>query len=292
MSIMKKILCMMAAALVMVSCTNEEQVANPKGNHTLKLSFASINQDSRMAMSTADNTLTWKVGDKLQVWETENPPYYVFNLTSGEGTADGTFELEGQDGPESFYGMFYPCDWGREHWGDVMYFEIPHVLDQTEEGNVDIPMWMFGGWYDSEEPQNNKMDHIGAVLKITLTNIPEGYNRMILESEDQLSGRFSFITNASPNMGGAVDPDNDDADYIAVSKTIKVDFTAATASDNDAVLYVPIAPQPHYDLDHGSYYDYIKVSISNGTDTRLVKTFEDKTIKLAELAQTTIDCTP
>ena len=291
---MKKILCMVAAALTMASCTNNEQIAEPKDNSILNFGFAQGVQDSRTSIDVTDNLLTWKEGDQLQVWgniDTE----YPYNLTSGEGTAFGTFQIEEGAGPapEFIYGVFFPRKWGVKHDGDVMIFNINDPnLDQTEEGNLDLPMWLFGGYIDNENPENNKMEHIACVLKVTLTNIPEGYKQMIVESDKQLHGRFTFITNASPCMAGAVDPEIDDADYVAHSKFLWVDFTPATANDNTAVLYIPLTPRPMYSGDANDKYGFIKISISNGNPSEdiLLKRFEDCTIERGKVDYTTIDC--
>ena len=289
---MKKILCMVAAALTMTSCTNNEQISEPKDNSILNFGFAKEVQDSRTSIGVTDNVLTWKAGDQLQVWsdtETEHP----YNLTSGAGTAYGTFQIEeGETVPEEIYGVFFPREWGVEHYGDVMIFNIDPNLDQTEEGNLDLPMWLFGGYIDNENPEYNQMEHIAGVLKVTLTNIPEGYKQMIVESDKQLHGRFTFITNASPCMAGAIDPEIDDADYVAHSKFLWVNFTPATASDNTAVLYIPLTPRPMYWGDADDKYGFIKISISNGnsSEDKVLKTFTDCTIERGKIDYTTIDC--
>lgn len=289
---MKKILCMLAVALTMAGCTNNEQIAESKDNSILNLGFAKGVQDSRMSIDVTDNLLTWKAGDHLQVWsdtETEHP----YNLISGAGTAYGTFQIEGETVPEEIYGVFFPREWGVEHDGDVMIFNIDDPnLDQTEEGNLDLPMWLFGGYIDNENPENNQMEHIAGVLKVTLTNIPEGYKQMIVESDKQLHGRFKFITNASPCMEGAIDPEIDDADYVANSKFLWVNFTPATASDNTAVLYIPLTPRPMYSWDSDDKYGFIKISISNGnlSEDKVLKTFTDCTIERGKIDYTTIDC--
>ena len=290
---MKKILCLAAITLAMVSCTNEEKITEPKDNSILNLGFAKNVQDSRTSIGVTDNLLTWKAGDQLQVWaDTETE--YPYNLTSGEGTAFGTFQIEEGAGPapEFIYGVFFPRKWGGEHYGDVMYFNIDPNFDQTEEGNVDLPMWIWGGYMDNENPEYNKMQHIAGVLKVTLTNIPEGYKQMIVESDKQLHGRFTFITNASPCMAGAVDPEIDDADYVAHSKFLWVNFTPATASDNTAVLYIPLTPRPMYSWDADDKYGFVKISISNGNPAEdiLLKTFTDCTIECGKVDYTTIDC--
>lgn len=289
---MKKILCMLAVALTMAGCTNNEQIAESKDNSILNLGFAKGVQDSRMSIDVTDNLLTWKAGDQLQVWEdteTEHP----YNLVSGAGTSFGTFQIEeGEPVPEGIYGVFFPREWGGEHQGDVMLFNIDPNLDQTEEGNLDLPMWLFGGYIDNENPEYNQMEHMAGVLKVTLTNIPEGYKQMIVESDKQLHGRFRFITNASPCMEGAIDPGIDDADYVANSKFLWVNFTAATDSDNTAVLYIPLVPRPMYSGDADDKYGFIKISISNGnsSEDKVLKTFTDCTIGCGKVDYTTIDC--
>lgn len=289
---MKKMLWVVAAALAMAGCANEEQIVQPKDNGILNLGFAKGTEDSRTSIGVTDNVLTWKAGDQLQVWadtETEHP----YNLISGAGTAYGTFQIEeGESVPEFIYGVFFPRKWGVGHYGDVMTFDIDPNLDQTEEGNVDLPMWIWGGYMDEENPEYNQMQHIAGVLKITLKNIPVGYKEMIVESDKQLHGRFTFITNASPCMAGDIDPEIDDAVYVANSKFLWVDFKPATASDNTAVLYIPLTPRPMYDWDTDDKYGFVKVSISNGNPAEdiLLKTFTNKTIECGKVDYTTIDC--
>ena len=291
-SIMKKILCMLAVALTMAGCTNNEQIAESKDNSILNLGFAKGVQDSRTSIGVTDNVLTWKAGDQLQVWsdtETEHP----YNLVSGAGTSFGTFQIgEGEHVPEGIYGVFFPREWDGEHQGDVMIFNLDPNLDQTEEGNLDLPMWLFGGYIDNENPENNQMEHIAGVLKVTLTNIPEGYKQMIVESDKQLHGRFTFITNASPCMEGAIDPEIDDAAFVANSKFLWVNFTPATVSDNTAVLYIPLTPRPMYSWDSDDKYGFIKISISNGNSSEdiVLKEFTDCTIERGKVDYTTIDC--
>lgn len=289
---MKRIIYIVAAAIAIASCTKGNQMANTKDNSILNFGFAKETPDSRTSINVANNALTWKAGDQLQVWadtETEIP----YNLISGAGTAHATFKIEeGETSPDFIYGAFYPRKWGVEHNGDVMTFNIDPNFDQTVEGNVDLPMWIFGGYIDQEHPEYNQMQHIAGVLKITLTNIPVGYKQMIVESDKQLHGRFTFITNADPCMAGAIDPEIDDAEYVANSKFLWVNFTPATNEDNTAILYIPLTPRPMYYWDEADKYGFVKISISNGNSAQdiLLKTFTNKTIGCGVVDYTTIDC--
>lgn len=289
---MKKILYIVSAALVIASCTRGEQIVEPKDNSILNFGFAKEAPDCRTSINVANNALTWKAGDQLQVWadfENEIP----YNLISGEGTTYGTFKIEeGSTAPETIYGVFYPREWGVKHYGDVMTFNIDPNLDQTEEGNLELPMWLFGGYIDNENPENNQMQHIAGVLKVTLTNIPVGYKQMIVQSDKQLHGRFTFITNGSPCMASDIDPETDDAEYVANSKFLWIDFAPATAVDNSAILYIPLTPRPMYNWDNVDKYGFVKISISNGNPAEdiLLKTFTDKTIACGNVDYTTIDC--
>lgn len=93
-------------------------------------------------------------------------------------------------------------------------------------------------------------------------------------------------------MAGAVEPEIDDADYVASTKFLFVNFTPATASDNTAVLYIPLTSRPMYNWDHDDKYGFVKISISNGNpaEDKLLRTFTNCTIECGKVDYTTINC--
>lgn len=267
---MKKSLFYIAtAALALVSC-NEEELVNAPVSQAKGVLTATFNQDAATRTSIngdSNNALTWSTGDAIAVFSGSQESAATvteYTLTDGQGSASGTFE--GVVISEDKLGAVFPYSEKASLNNGALSIELPNAITQTGS-ELDVPMW---GKIDGG---NISFKHLAGLLKVNLTEIPEGYNQLTVTADKPISG--TFTANTSDENPGLVSNSN-----TGSYKTVTVTFTAATSENNDAVLYLP--------LPIGTY-ESIVVSVTDGTNTKVLKQFSDINVERAKVYATTAD---
>ncbi len=261
---MKKSLFYIAAAsLALVSC-NEEELVQVPANQVNGVLTATFEQDAATRTSiAANNALTWSDGDAIAVFGESSAIKY--NLSEA---STGTFVIEEvTDAPEVITGAAFPYAEGITLSENVLTMTLLKTIEQTTAGELDLPMW--GTVTEGEIV----FKHLAGLLKVNLTEIPEGYNTLTVTADKPISGTFTATTSEeNPVLVSSSDTDDD--------KTVTVTFTEATSENNDAVLYLP--------LPIGTY-ESIVVGVSDGTDTKVLKQFSNINVVRAKVYATTAD---
>lgn len=89
------------------------------------MTFTAILQPGSKTQMNEDFTVLWSEGDKIRVFNAENPAGVEFSLTEGAGTASGTFSAAGSGmGSGPFYGV-YPSDAASAINGTAVSVRLP-----------------------------------------------------------------------------------------------------------------------------------------------------------------------
>ena len=263
---MKKSIYVMATALMtFASCSNEDLLNEVNiQNDVIKASFEQGVTASRLAISDGE-VLTWSTGDAFMLFGEGSSA--KFTLSEGAGQATATFT---GTAPSTITGAAFP--WESESKPSLsngtLTMTLPATLDQTTAGACNLPMWA-----STTSVDEISFKHLAGVLKVNFTDIPTGYNQLVVTASNPISGEFTATTtDDEPVLSSTSTADED--------KTVTVNFTAATDNANDAVLYIP--------LPVGTYTSIV-VSVSDGTTTKELITYNNKTVERAKVYTIALD---
>ncbi len=260
---MKKYLFIMSAvALAMASCSEEQELVNAPVNQANRVLTATFEQEAatRTSIATENNSLTWSANDDIAVFGTGENEQAQYILTNGVGTTSATFTLsEEVTAPEEIVGAAFPHS--QANWSNgALTMNLLANLDQTTASELDLPMW--GTVTDG----NIAFKHLAGVLKVNLTDVPEGYTKLIVTASNPISGPFT----ATEIENELVLTSESTADE---NKTVTVEF----ANGEPTTLYLPLPV---------GEYESIMVSVSNGTNIKVLKKFSNIEIKRATVNKT------
>ena len=238
------------AATVASSCTKE------------KLSSHGITaQDSVKALMPAENagskvhlngtTVYWTAEDSISVFSTDGGTFVnnKYTLSSGENTAEATFDgvYEG----EAKVAALYPYVVTSSYDGEKISVNMPesYSYEEGEINNAPMASLITVG----SDPIAFK--NAGALLAVTVNNVPAGYNKAVLTSADTpIAGATTISFDASGNPS---------LDEIASgAKVVTITWTAEGVASNK-VFYFPLPV---------ASYSSLEISITDGSTTKVLKT--------------------
>ena len=184
--------------------------------------------EGRASVSDA-GVLTWHSGDKIAVLD-DSGTFREFSLSSGSGTTLATFTGTMPAGRHATTVAVFP--WRAEHsWSssDGLSLALPDEYSTTESGKALMPMIATF----TSEGQRLRFRQAGALMKLTLQDIPSGASSLRLSSRGKrLSGFFTipdvFAEDAATAAEATVEGDS----------TVTVNFSR-TASEMSFFLPLP-----------------------------------------------------
>lgn len=256
---MKKYSYLLAAAMLACASCSEESIfeSTLTGKNVINATFEQSATGSRVALVQGDNdalSLKWTAGDAIAVFgEDGTKAVYTLDAASigqASGSFVGTGAIEG-----NVRGVAYPynevegasnveCNQGAD-----LNITLPAEItfDPNEPAKCNVPMW--------GELSNNgsvSFKHLGSLLKIDFTDMPVGYDQLIVSSSSPISGTFSVKVDSNEPilLMGTPSADN---------QKVTIKFAALTDADteNDKVFYLP--------LPSGNYAS-LNVAIGKSTD--------------------------
>lgn len=262
--IMKKELIYTAAvALALVSC-NEEELVQVPANQVNGVLTVAFEQDgaTRTNITSSEgksNTLAWSEGDEIAVFGETAVKYTISDVEAG------IFQVaNGATAPTEITGVAFPYSEYVSLSENTLTMTLPSEIYQNTAGELDLPMWA------TVSEGNITLKHLAGVLKVNLAEVPAGYNTLTVTADKPISGTFTATTTAA-------DPVLVSSSEVGAAKTVTVTFTAATAEANDYTLYLP--------LPVGGYASIV-VSVTDGTNTKVLKQWTDKTVERAKVYST------
>lgn len=246
--------------LVLGSCQNDlEETVLSNGQKVVTASIEK--QNSRLAVSYDETnnvfSLNWNTGDAFKVFSDNTSPT-TYNWSSGDA-----FTQDGDDPVNPKYAI-YPATNVTSVTGD----EVTMTLSATPNvANINLPMWA-----GSPTNGNYAFKHLAAGLQFTLNEIPAGYKSLIVEADKPISGTFTAtLTDNNPALTSTSTTEAD--------KKVTVSFTATESGQSqDQVFYIPLP---------AITYGTLKVSVSDGQTTKVLKSWANLTVARGKMYYTT-----
>lgn len=218
---------------------------------------ASFEEQANSRMTESDGTLSWEATDEFVVFD-GNGEKVTFTTNEndasiGKFTADKNVTLD-----EGSYAVYYPIDNALSINNKTLTVTLANSYGSTSLAKA--PMW---GILDDG---NVSFKHLGAILKFTYGDIPQGYTTLVVEASKPICGSFTAdLTDEEPVLSFAENNVSDDNKKVEVS-----------ILTGDGVFYVPL-PVGTYDL---------KVYAKNNSNTVALKSWTNLTIARKGLYRT------
>ena len=225
MIVMKKIysLFILLCTLCVVSCNKNE--FQPESGFYVKASIDNFGTKTSMD----GNNVYWEEGDKIALIGEDNNTY-EFTLVSGAGTADGTFSPAENYTETKFIAAVYPYNESIKYESNnTITSSLPTTYEWKEGSNNKAPMAAL-----ADADGNFSFKNAGALIALTVNNIPQGYNKIQLLSDGgSISGKATLTFEDGIPAYSIEDTDESE------SKMITINFTASTES-SDKTFYFPL----------------------------------------------------
>lgn len=278
---MKRIFYMSLAALTLgiSSCTNEELSDSSKviGNDRIVVDLPGATTRTHMD-ETNRNKVLWTTGDEISIFSVSSNQCTnnKYTLSSGGNTQSGEFTGGVSEGSTK-QAAFYPYVAGTTFDGSKISFNMSNNLtldaDKPTENNK-APM----ACIISPDAQDKiSFKNAGALLDITVRNIPTEYKKIVLTSKGE----------NAPSISGAMEIEFSDGD-----PTLKVAGTATTAASEDKTVAISFTLSVLKDLQFffpipaGTYPELsltlYKDNESTGTELRSFKGDSDSGLTVAK----------
>lgn len=263
---MKKIIVVSFAVLGigMAGCSNEEEwgVAQ-KGIDEINASMGT--EGSRTAMN--GNSVVWSEKDAVSVFTQSGSVIYnnKYDLKDGAGSGNATFsgKMEGEK-PVKVVAL-YPYAADATYSNGKVTLTMKSSYEYAENSNNSAPMACL---IKPESSSTLAFKNAGALMSVTVNNIPAGYNKATLTSKaatnndasstvPALTGKaeITFDTGGYPTLGMTNDGGN--------GNVITITFTATATGPTNKTFYFPIPV---------AEYPALEMAISNGSDEKVLKT--------------------
>lgn len=240
-----------------------------------KLTATLPSADTKMTMGGENgSTPLWgkATEEKISVFTQKESSYtnQEYTLSEGEGTKSGTFT--GNSSGETKVAACYPWISGAKYDGDKITFTQPSSYTYKENDNNSAPM---AAKISQIQQENIAFKNAGALVDISVKNIPEGYDKVILTSKPGTQG-------SAPNIAGEMQitfgeggaPTLAPVAGALESQSITITFTAQN-DFQDLRFYFPIPvgnyPELEVSLDNSSATKPIVVKTFRGSDKNGVK---------------------
>lgn len=265
---MKKILISAASLLLLLcSCNQNEWEESITSNDKNVVSATIEGQSARLAVdyNSATNmfNLNWSTGDSFKVFG-QNSKSAVYNWSAND---DFTLK-QGDTEPDTPQYAIYPNS--ETNAPSISNNVVTMILNATPSvGNINLPMWA-----GAPTGTNYAFKHLAAGLRIAVNTIPAGYNQLVIEASNPISGTFTAdLNNQAPALSTTA-PATDD------NKKVTVSFTAVTEQNSkNEVFYIPLP---------AGTYTFLKITVKgNGKDDKELKNWTNLEIVRGKMYYTT-----
>jgi uncharacterized Zn ribbon protein len=239
---MKKQVFLALAALTAIAygCSSEEfaNSRTAKGNDYL---VASIDDAStRTALSESNpNQVLWETGDQISVFADANTPY---ELSDGAGTSSATFSGSATG---TKHAVLYPYNASASYNSDANTISYTlggaaYTYDKQNPSKTNgAPM---AGLMTVDDPDKVSFKHAGAVIDLSINNVPAGYSSATLTSKaaSEDASAASIAGPATITFDTAGVPSLTIADGDGTSTSATVNFEVETENTQNVRLIFPL----------------------------------------------------
>lgn len=203
---MKKSLVIAAAALVLASACQKEQLV-PEGNFSIKATREAC-VDTKASVSDA-GAFAWVSGDAIGVY---NGTKFNMLTTTGSGaTATFTGTVEGS--PQAC--AIFPYTVAKS----TTSVTLPASYE-WKNGDAPTPM------YAEYNASGLSFKHLGGLIKVTVAGVPTAATKFVFEADKDITGDFDITAGAISSS--------------ALTDKGKVEFTFAEGTASTMSFYVPV----------------------------------------------------
>ena len=186
---MKKIAFFLAAAvLTAAACTRELTDATVEGllpgQRFVSINASAESSETRVTYA-ADRTFGWETGDRIAVWT--GAEFATATFAGESGAAQGPFELILGEGETYSGAALYPALPGSSVSGGKVNILLGNTYSPASLGSVLMPLV---ARITSPDQADLAFKHVGAAVKVTFKNLPEGDITFRLLSDKGLTGTF------------------------------------------------------------------------------------------------------
>lgn len=226
--VMKKILLSAIAlfALVFAGC-NKSELDPVKENTYTHIIKASIN-DFGTKTTMYGNTVNWEEGDQIALFAEGTTTPVLYTLTEGAGTAEGVFGTNENTEGKVFVAALYPYNAAASFSDGNISTSVAKEYNWEQNANNKAMMAA-----KITDPESVVFKNAGAVIALTVNNIPAGYNKIVLSSGAAVNGtaNISFTDDVPTATMDATADEN---------KSVTIKFEKSVATSNKT-FYFPIA---------------------------------------------------
>ncbi len=243
---MRKILFSAVAllALAFLSCNKSELEPTQETVYTIKATID--NYGTKSAMN--GNTVTWVLNEEVALFKS-NGDKIKATVTEVNGV-EATLTLEAGKTADGVVAALYPYSDDAQYSNNEITTNLAKEYTWVEGENNKAPMAAL-----VTDVRNISFKNAGALIALTVNNIPAGYNSISLSSGIAINGatEISFNNNGIPSATVTASAD------VSANKKTAINFTATEIATNK-VFYFPIgATETNTD---------ITIELSNGTTTQ------------------------
>lgn len=244
---MKKMLYTAVLLAVAAGCTKEMDYSAPAGGNLVPYTFHAVLEQTKAEIAN-DGKFSWSAGDEIAVYNQTDNQFYTFTTSAG----DGEFTAMVPDG-SSFLVAYYPASIAGTAPDQVVLPDTYSQADATE-GSL-FPMMADATGTDLA------FSHLGALLRLTVKDVPVNATSLVLSSDATLTGAF-----APAEVGG-----KQVISAGSAASTVTIDLSNAAKTDLTVTIPVPVGT-----------YGY-NVSLSDGSAAILSKDAASRELKRASL---------
>lgn len=255
----KSLLGLVAASLMLGSCTDETDGTSrlPQCKNVITASFEQGVSGGRVALVPDDNNgnlgLAWTAGDAFSLFHQAGNGVerivFVLNQES-DGQQQGVFETEESiSGSIQAIGAAYPNDYASWDNGKLVITMPSEItFDASAQNNCNLPMWGV-----LSEGNQMSFKHLGSLLRVNFSNMPAGYDRLVVKASSPICGKFNVLVNNDvPVLSGYMDSQ----DYESLNE-VRVNFEPGTENTDQMLFYIPLP---------AGTYSSLSVGIGKSTD--------------------------
>ncbi|MBR4808739.1 MAG: hypothetical protein IK031_00480, partial [Bacteroidales bacterium] len=249
---MKKFPIILALLAIAAGCAKEPVVTPVEEGELVTYSLTASLPDAQVKATISDaGKFNWSAGDEIAVYNSATGSFVTFRSAAG----DGNFTADAAPGAV-FTTAYYPASIAVPSDPDKV--NLPTAYTQAEAvAGKSFPMKA------TVSGSTLEFDHLAALLKLTINDVPEQATSLVLSSAKALGGTFTVGTDGS----------GDDA-ILASDGDGDVEITLSNTVRSNISVYVPVPV---------GTYSYT-LSLGNGTVTWLTKsTTSAKTLERGSL---------
>ena len=215
-------------AMAYTSCNKSELEPMQNSACTIK---ASINNFGTKTIMEG-NDVYWAEGDQIALFADGSADPILFTLSGGAGTTDGTFSTTEDITGKSFIAALYPYYSGARFEDGKITTNMPSEYEWAEGANNKAPM----ATLISGNQEDISFKNAGALIALTVNNIPEGYNCVKLSTYNtRINGNCNIeFENSYPILSILSSPSDEEN-----TKITTINF--ASSSTNDKTFYFPFS---------------------------------------------------